>query len=149
MPDVRLIRFENRQFWYMRIYSRETKRNVFRVLNTESKEEALRVFPEIYRQWLLNPNPSGRETKKTVIQLAEEWMEEVDQRVQRKEITANTAISKKQPVIHAVIPYLIDKGLHQTKTLQPNKDFQSLSLDDDEGLQRSTIKTSASPSWSG
>ena len=142
MPDVRLIRFENRQFWYMRIYSRETKRNVFRVLNTESKEEALRVFPEIYRQWLLNPNPSGRETKKTVIQLAEEWMEEVDQRVQRKEITANTAISKKQPVIHAVIPYLIDKGLHQTKTLQPNKDFQEfvpwMMMKD---YKRSTIKT--------
>ena len=142
MPDVRLIRFENREFWYMRIYSREDKKNIFRVLNTESKEEARRVFPEIYRQWLINPNPSGREAKKTVIQLAEQWMEEVDQRVQRQEITENSGIAKKAPVIHAVIPYLIDKGLNKTSRLQPNKDFQGfVSWMMMKDYKRSTIKT--------
>ncbi len=122
IPDLKLVRFENRQFLYLRIYDRNRKVNVLKALKTADPTLALRTYPEIYQQYLANP-VVPRIEKKTLTDLIDIWIRHINERYNRKEIALKTKVAKINTIEKGVIPYMQHYKLLRICDVNPKKDF--------------------------
>ena len=141
LNDLKLIRYENRPNFYLRIYDRDLKRNVFRVLNTADPVTAQRTYQEVYKNYLQNPVVKKAD-KKTMIQLVDLWINHVEGREKRNEIEEKTMVAKITTIKNGVLSYLINKKLLRVSDINFRKDFSDyVNWRIEKGYKRSTIET--------
>lgn len=123
IPDLTLVRYENRPNYILRIYNQETKKNVYRALNTADPKTALRTFHETYKEYLLNPT-RGKEVKETITDMVDIWTEHIIARRKRGEIAEKTKVSKISSIKLGILPFLMDKKLLRITDINPRKAFK-------------------------
>jgi integrase len=142
-PEVVLIRYEYRPYYYARIYDRQRQRQYFRSTETSSPEAALRSVAGIYTAFLQNPTPDKRD-KFTLTELVDIFIRDVEKRFDRGEIAENTCNSKINTCRNGLIPYMTDMRLLRVQDIKPKEHFKNYgNWRLDKGYRIQSIKTEA------
>ena len=123
IPDLRLIRYENRLNLYLRIYDRESRKNIYRSLPTTDTTTALKIFHETYRDYLTNP-VQKKEEKTTMVDCVDMWCKHIESRYKKKEIGEKTKVSKIHTITSGILPYLQQHKLLREREMDPRKHFK-------------------------
>ena len=138
-PDVCIIKFENRPFFYIRIY--HAKKYYYRTTETVDVGRALKVVPEIFTTFLQNPTSNEKNESHSVSFLIDKFVAHHELRVKRGEITERTWEAKHNSLRSGMLAYLIEFSLLRVNELNFKKDFEKYaSWRKAQGYKHSTIK---------
>ena len=139
IPDLKLIRYENRLNLYLRIYDRESRKNIYRSLPTTDTTTALKIFHETYRDYLTNP-VQKKEEKTTMVDCVDMWCRHIESRCKKKEIGEKTKVSKIHTITSGILPYLQQHKLLRVKEMNPRVHFKKyVEWRIEQGYKHSTI----------
>jgi integrase len=122
-PSVFLVLFANSPYWWIRFWNKQKRQSFFRSTETVDKDRAMALVPEVYQEYLQNPDANRADEGITVPELIDRFVAHHEERVKRKEITARTWDAKQNSLKTGLLNYLIEFRLLRVKELNFRKDF--------------------------
>jgi len=124
-PAVHLVLFANSPYWWIRFWNKQKRQSFFRSTETVDKDRAMALVPEVYQEYLQNPDANRADDGITVPELIDRFVAHHEGRVKRKEITARTWDAKQNSLKTGLLRYLIEFSLLRVKELDFRKHFKS------------------------
>ena len=140
-PSVHLVQFENSPYWWIRFWKKERRQSFFRSTETVDQARAMALLPEIYQEFLKNPDANSKTENATVSEMIDAFLAFHEQRVKRKEIKQSTFEVKQCSLRSGMLKYLLEFGFFRVKELNFERHFKDYcSWRKGLGYKHSTVK---------
>lgn len=139
-PQVDLVQYENRPYWFIRIYSKATGQYSIRSTETVDSERASRLIPEIYQKYLADPDGLKRENTLSILQLMDAFVEHQKRRADSHQIVIGTYQSKKNVMENGIRSYVMSYRILKVDDLDNKTTFLEYPTHRlNQNIKRSTI----------